>query len=183
VAGVTGGVPVPLPNEPTPIDPTETRVEAEDDATVAELVEELANRDVRLAELENDNIELRLAYQRRGDEVAETQGLLEDSQARVELLEQRLAEAMDQQQELLMQQARHEVQKAQSQLQGENAAALAEAEREIAVARSIIANLESEVEGKETKLAALKTEIAALRNILRNVDARAIEAAKKRMGG
>lgn len=181
VAGATG-VPVPLPNEPTPVEPTDAG-RSEDDATIEELIEEIANRDVRLAELENDNIELRLAYQRRSDELSENQGLLEDSQARVELLERRLAEAMEAQQELLMRQARREVHEAQNALHSADAGKLAAAEREIAAARSIIGNLEHEVGAKEAKLADLKAEIAALRNILRNVDARAIEAAKRRMGG
>jgi hypothetical protein len=70
---------------------------------VDELVEELAARDVSIAELARDTDELRRELQTRGDEIVaarsadtQTQQLYQDSQERVELLESRLAQALTQ---------------------------------------------------------------------------------------
>lgn len=188
---------------------------------VDDLVEELAARDVMIAELTNDNEEMRTEYDRRGQQLTENQGLLQDSQERVEVLESRLrqqlertshgvsddvtalqeqlaglieqhadmternrqleaqlAEARSVQEELLVRQARRTTQHTAAH-EDERA----HFEREVAVARALIGNLESEVESKEGRIAGLFAEISALRNILKNVDARSIEAAKRRMGG
>ncbi len=191
---------------------------------IGDLIEEIAARDVTIAEFENDTIQFRFEFQRRGDALAETKGLLDDSQARVELLEQRLQDALarghaqspdsqlqerlasmletqtdmaernrqlelelqqalEAQQELLMREARRDVQAAQAAVAPGQPEKLAEYEREVEFAKSLISNLESEVQGKESKIATLQAEVAALRNILRNVDGRAIEAAKRRLQG
>lgn len=71
------------------------------EARIDTLVEEVAARDVTIAELSNDTRELRDECQRRAGEISEIreknqplEEMLADSQARVELLETRLREAL-----------------------------------------------------------------------------------------